>query len=46
MNIDNKVVKAIEDIFKKKISADHDAEDNKYYQGSVNFKDELKQENK
>lgn len=46
MGIDNKVVLAIEDIFKKKISCDHDAEDNKYYQGSVNFKDELKQENK
>ena len=46
MGIDNKVVKAIEDIFKKKISSDHDAEDDKYYQGSVNFKDELKKEDK
>jgi hypothetical protein len=45
-NVDNEVVKVIEDIFKIKISADHDAEDDNYYQGSVNFKDELKKENK
>lgn len=43
---DNVVVKAIEDILTLKIVSDHNTEDKNYYSKSINFKDELKQENK
>lgn len=42
--INNKVVKHIEDILRKKISYDHLAETDTYYVDGVNFKNELKQE--
>jgi hypothetical protein len=46
LETDNLVVKAIQDIFALKITSDHNAENDKYYLGSVNFKNELKQEGK
>ena len=42
---DNKVIKAIQDIYRTKISADHNAENDKYYSNQL-FQDELKQEGK
>jgi hypothetical protein len=42
----NKVIKAIQDIYRTKVSADHDAENDKYYTTSTDFQDELKQEDK
>lgn len=43
---DNKVIKTIQDIYRTKISADHNAENEKYYTTSTDFQDELKQEGK
>ena len=43
---DNKVIKAIQEIYQVKVSADHNAENDKYYTTSTNFQDELKKEGK
>jgi len=40
---DNKVIKKMQDIYRTKISADHNAENDKYYSDQL-FQDELKQE--
>jgi len=44
LDVDNPVVKRIQEIFADKIMYDHLAEDNDYYVKGVNFKDELEKE--
>ena len=40
----NKVIKAIQELYQNKISADHDAENSKYYTTHTDFQAELKKE--